>query len=274
MSARIKNKFQELKTENETAFIAYICAGDPTAEISTKILDEVASYADIIELGVPFADPAGDGPVIEDASKRAIKNGMTLAKTLKMAKDFRVKNDSTPIILMGYYNSFLKYGLDRFFNEAQEVGIDGLIIVDLPLEERREISTQLENSDISLINLISPLSSQERIAQIVDEQYSSGFLYLVSMLGVTGTKDACAQDSVSALSKVKAASNIPVVIGFGIKNGQIAKDFKNIDPDGIVVGSAIVKEVSAAVDDDLSEKELIENVASKTKEFYDAIKNS
>lgn len=274
MSVRIKDKFQELKAKNETAFVAYICAGDPDLETSTKILNEVANYADIIELGVPFSDPAGDGPVIEEASKRAIGKGMTLHKTIKMVESFRKTNISTPIILMGYYNSFLKYGLDQFFYEAQKIGIDGLIIVDLPLEERREVSSQLKNSDISLINLISPLSSEQRIAQIVDQQYSSGFLYLVSMLGITGTKDACAKDSIESLSKIKAASNIPVVIGFGIKDGKIAKDFKAINPDGIVVGSPIVKEVSAGVKNNLTSEKIIENVVNKTKEFYDAIKNN
>ena len=195
MSIRIENKFKELKAKGETAFVSYICAGDPDYETSSKILHEIANHSDIIELGIPFSDPAGDGPVIEEASKRAIANGMTLQKTLQMATEFGTTNDSTPLILMGYYNSFLKYGLGKFFTDAKSSGVDGLIIVDLPLEERHEIYGELKNSSLSLINLISPLSSEERIKEIVDEEYSSGFLYLVSMLGITGTKDANPKDN-------------------------------------------------------------------------------
>lgn len=268
---RIDSKFTQLESKGEVAFVAYICAGDPNYELSAKILDETAKYADIIELGIPFLDPAGDGPTIEDASKRAIANGMTLQKTLDMAKNFRTRNDSTPLILMGYYNSFLKYGLDRFFENAGEAGIDGLIIVDLPLEERHEIASELQNSQISLINLISPLSDEQRIHEIVDAQYSSGFLYLVSMLGITGTKDADPKDNIRSLNLVKNNSDLPVVIGFGIKTPEIARKFKEISPDGIVVGSAIVKEIADNYQN-LNDQDLIQKISAKLQEFKDAIK--
>ncbi len=271
MSKRIEEKFSELKKQNKTAFVAYICGGDPDYDTSAKILDEIANHADIIELGVPFSDPAGDGPTIETASKRAIKNGMTLQKTLDMAANFRTNNDSTPLILMGYYNSFLKYGLDNFFDSAKKSGIDGLIVVDLPLEERDEIINELQSSQISLINLISPLTDEDRIDQIVDKKYASGFLYLVSMLGITGTKNASAKDNQEILSKIKKHSDVPVVIGFGIKNPDIAKEFKAINPDGIVVGSAIVKEIADNYQN-LNQEELVKKVSQITKEFNDAIK--
>ncbi len=272
MSIRIENKFKELKAKGETAFVSYICAGDPDHETSSKILHEIANHSDIIELGIPFSDPAGDGPVIEEASKRAIANGMTLQKTLQMATEFRTTNDSTPLILMGYYNSFLKYGLGKFFTDAKSSGIDGLIIVDLPLEERHEIHDELKNSSLSLINLISPLSSEERIREIVDEEYSSGFLYLVSMLGITGTKDADPKDNANILNKIRACSNLPVVIGFGIKTPKIAKDFKEINPDGIVVGSTIVKGIADNFNNKKSQEELIKNAVNKAREFNEAIK--
>ncbi len=272
MENRIKFKFQELQAKSQTAFVAYICAGDPDYETSVKALEVTAKYADIIELGVPFMDPAGDGPVIESASKRAIAAGMTLQKTLKMVADFRQNNDDTPIILMGYYNSFLKYGLDEFFSDASKAGVDGLIIVDLPLEERVEIAPQLHSHQVSLINLISPLSDEQRIAQIADQEYSSGFLYLISMLGITGTKDADAEFNAANLAKVRANSDLPVAIGFGVKTPAIARQFKEINPDAIVIGSTIVKEVSDAISDNISQHQLLANIEEKVKEFHQAIK--
>ncbi len=272
MSSRIKDKFTALKNQNETGFVAYICAGDPDYETSVKTLEITAKYADIIELGVPFMDPAGDGPVIENASKRAIKNGMTLHKTLEMVSDFRKTNNDTPIILMGYYNSFLKFGLDKFFTKATESGVDGLIIVDLPLEERAEIAPQLKSHQISLINLISPLSDEDRITQIADQEYSSGFLYLISMLGITGTKDADADFNATNLAKVRANTNLPVAIGFGVKTPEIAREFKKISPDAIVIGSTIVKEVSDAIEKNTSQQQLLESIENKIKEFHQAIK--
>ncbi|HLD76974.1 MAG TPA: tryptophan synthase subunit alpha [Rickettsiales bacterium] len=263
---RINKKFQELKTENRKAFIAYICAGDPDFTTSLAILQNLpAAGVDIIELGIAFLDPAGDGPIIESASKRAIKGGISLKKTLQMVEIFRKKDEKTPIILMGYYNNFLKYGIDKFFFDAQKSGADGILIVDLPMEERDEIHAQITKTNIDLISLIAPLTSEERIKKIADEKYSSGFLYMISMLGITGTKQAVAKDNKENIAKIRKNSKLPIAIGFGIQTPQQAQEFVKIDVDAIVVGSAIVKEIADMKD--------VKKIMKKVEEFSNAIKN-
>lgn len=270
---RIEKKFSELKSLNQTAFVAYICAGDPNLEISSEILNNLPKAGvDIIELGVPFLDPAGDGPIIESASKRAVEGGMSLSKTLKIVRDFRRENNNTPILLMGYYNSFLKYGLDKFFLDAEESGIDGVLIVDLPLEERQEIYNEIKKTNIDLINLIAPLSDIERIKKIADEKYSSGFLYLVSMLGITGTKQASIENNVANLEKIRKNSKLPIVIGFGIQTPNQAAEFSRIGADGVVIGSAIVREISENFLAKKNKTEIVENALKKIQEFSFAIK--
>ncbi len=271
---RIERKFSDLKQAGQTAFVAYICAGDPNLETSFEILKALPKAGvDIIELGVPFLDPAGDGPIIESASKRAVEGGMNLSKTLKMVADFRKIEDSTPILLMGYYNNFLRYGLNKFFTDAQNSGVDGVLIVDLPLEERDEIYSEISKTNIDLINLVAPLTDEARIKKIADEKYSSGFLYLVSMLGITGTKQANIEDNKINLQKIRENSKLPVVIGFGIQTPDQAKEFSKIDADGVVVGSTIVKEIANNFLAKNSQQEIVKNVIKKIEEFSKAIKN-
>lgn len=263
---RIAQKFQQLKSQNKKAFIAYICAGDPDYETSLEILNKLPENgADLIELGVPFLDPSGDGPVIESASKRSIENGMNLVKTLKMVEEFRQNNQNTPIILMGYFNNFLKYGIEKFCQDACKKGIDAILIVDLPLEEKHEIANHAHKNNLDLINLISPITNESRIKEITQE--SSGFIYLVSMLGITGTKQAKPQDNQQIIKKIRQATNLPIAIGFGIKNAETAQEFKKIDIDGFVVGSTIVKEVQKSLQNNENKVKLIENVLNKVKEF-------
>lgn len=270
---RLEKKFQELKAQNKCAFVTYICAGDPNLSISQAILQKLPEAgADIIELGVPFLDPSGDGPTIEEASKRAVVAGMTLTKTLEMVRDFRKTNTQTPIILMGYYNPFLKYGLDKFFIDADKSGVDGVLIVDLPLEERDEIAKEISATNVDLINLIAPLSDEERIKKIADKNYSGGFLYLVSMLGITGTKLAQIDENKINLEKIRKNSSLPVVIGFGIQEPKQAGEFSKIGADGVVVGSAIVKEINKNFAEKKSHKEIVENTLKKVREFADALK--
>ncbi len=270
MSERIKNKFQELKTQKKAAFVAYICAGDPDYKTCLEILKAMPENgADLIELGIPFLDPAGDGPTIEAASKRSIKNGITLKKVLQMCQEFRKTNSDTPIILMGYYNSFLKYCLEKIFADAEKSGADGVLIVDLPLEERDEIAKEILKTKINFINLIAPLTDETRIKKIVDSKMSGGFLYLISMLGITGTKLADPKENIENIKKIKNNSDLPIAIGFGIQAENQAKEFSKIGIDAVVIGSVIVKEI----ENNLGKKDLVKKVLEKIKSFSEALKN-
>jgi len=269
---RIEKKFKELKTKKQAAFIAYICAGDPNYETCFEILKNLPKTGvDIIEIGVPFLDPAGDGPTIEKASKRAISNGFDLKKTFSMVKEFRKINSSTPIVLMGYYNPFLKYGLHKVFLDAQNCGADAVLIVDLPFEERSEIKNYIEATNLDFIDLIAPLTNEERIKKITKQ--SSGFLYLVSMLGITGTKQAKLSDNIINLKKLQKNSSLPIAIGFGIQEPKQAKEFAKIGFNGVVVGSAIVKEIEQNYLKQKSLSEITKNVLKKVAEFAKEIKS-
>lgn len=268
---RIEQTFANLKKENKTAFISYICGGDPDYEISLKILEEMPKNGvDLIEIGIPFLDPAGDGPTIEDASKRAIKNGMNLHKILDLVKDFRKSNNTTPLILMTYFNPLLKYGLNKIFNDIKKSGADAVLIVDLPLEEENEVISQVKKSGIDFIRLITPTTNLERSKKIAKN--ASGFLYLVSMLGITGTKTANLEENEKNLKILRKASKLPIAIGFGIKTPEIAKEFSKINVDGIVVGSTFVKEIENSLLNKNSKLEITKNTLAKVKEFSDAIK--
>lgn len=267
---RIEQKFLELKAKNKCAFVAYICAGDPNFETSLSVLKGLpAAGADIIELGVPFLDPSGDGPIIENAGKRAIQSGMSLKKTLEMAAEFRKIDQKTPLILMSYYNPIFKYGLDKIFVDAEKSGIDGMLIVDLPLEEEQEILAELSRSKLDLIRLIAPTTNQARAKKIT--QNASGFLYLISMLGITGTVSADISENKKNLQNLRQASDLPIVIGFGIKTPKQAGEFSKIGADGVVIGSTIVKEIDSGVLDGKSKEEIVTKAIAKVKEFAEEI---
>ncbi len=257
---RIKQTFKNLKAKNKSAFISFITAGDPDYQTSLKIIKKLPENGvDIIELGIPFLDPAGDGPTIEAASKRAIANGMNLHKVLKMVGEFRAFNQTTPIVLMGYYNPILHYGLEQFCIDAKKAGVDGLLVVDLPPEEDSELRNFAEKNQLDFIKLVALTSDENRIKTIAKN--ASGFLYLVSILGITGTKSANLEDLKNHLDKIKNISNLPVAVGFGIKSKEQIKDIKNIGADAVVVGSALVKVIEGSLEkeniDDLVIKKLI-----------------
>lgn len=268
---RIEKKFQELEKQGKCGFVSYICAGDPDYETSLEILKGLPKAGcDIIELGVPFLDPAGDGPIIESASKRAIKNGASLKKTLLMVQEFRKTDSSTPLLLMGYYNPFLKYGLDKFFVDAEKSGVDGVLIVDLPFEEKEEIAKYISATNLDFINLIAPLTDEKRIKKL--SASASGFLYLISMLGITGTKQAKIEDNKIILQKIRKGSSLPVVIGFGISEPKQAAEFAKIGANGVVVGSAIVKEIDKNYSAKKNQAEFVKNTLQKVKDFAQAIR--
>jgi tryptophan synthase alpha chain len=267
--SRISQKFSELN--GKSAFVAYICAGDPSHETSLNILKNLPKNGvDIIELGVPFLDPAGDGPIIENASKRAIQNGASLRKTLEMVEEFRNTNSKTPIVLMTYYNPIFKFGCDDFFAQASEIGVDGVLIVDLPVEENNATKIAAEKFNIDFIQLISPTTDAQRIHKI--SASASGFLYLVSMLGITGTKSANLEDNKINLQKIRQNSKLPVVIGFGIKEPKQAGEFSQIGVDGVVVGSAFVKDIDENFSANKSDVEICNSVLKRVAEFAKEIK--
>ena len=266
MNNRIKNTFLDLKKQNKTAFISFVTGGDPDLETSLEILKELPKNgSDIIEVGIPFLDPAGDGPIIELASKRAVKNGATLKKVLKMVADFRKDNQKTPIILMGYYNSVLNYGLEQFTIDAKENGVDGLLMVDLPIEEDNELHKHCQKNSLDFIKLITPTSDPERMKKIIAK--ASGFLYFVSISGITGTKSSNPQEIKKYIQQIKELSEIPVAVGFGIKTREQAQQMSEIGADGIVVGSKLIETIEGGLKENLTKKQIKNNLLAVNRDL-------
>ena len=243
---RIDARFAALKAEGRAAFVAYVMAGDPDAATSDEILRGLpAAGADLIELGFPFSDPMAEGPPIQRAAQRSLKGGMTLRGTLATVRRFRDGDTTTPLILMGYLNPILTYGFDAFAHDAAEAGVDGLIVVDCPPEEADPLADALEAARVSLIRLATPTSDDKRLPVVV--RRTSGFVYYVAVAGVTGVKEAEASEVAPAVARVRAASGLPVCVGFGIKTPERAAAVALV-ADGVVVGSALVDEIAKALD--------------------------
>ncbi len=240
--SRIAARFADLKKQNRAGFVAFISAGDPDYNTSLEILMGLpAAGADIIELGMPFTDPMAEGPAIQASSLRALKAGQTMAKTLAMVRSFREGDQATPIVLMGYYNPIHSYGVDKFSSDAKAVGVDGLIIVDLPPEEDHELRVPAKSAGLDLIRLATPTTDARRLPAVLDG--ATGFLYYVSIMGVTGSKNIDAKDVASALARIRQATSLPVAVGFGIKTEADAAAVAKT-ADAAVVGSALVAEIS------------------------------
>ena len=243
---RIDAKFRDLKSQKRAGFVTFITAGDPELETSIKILKGLPDAgADIIELGMPFSDPMADGPAIQAASVRALANGQTMTKTLGMVADFRVGDDTTPIVLMGYYNPIYIYGVEKFLSDAKKAGVDGLIIVDLPPEEEAELCLPAINAGINFIYLTAPTTTDERLPVVLKN--ASGFVYYVSITGITGTGKASAGDVEKSLGRIRSQTDLPIAVGFGISTPDDVGDLASI-ADGVVVGSALVKKIEAGLD--------------------------
>ena len=237
--SRIDAKFAELKAQGKKAFVAYIMAGDPNYATAAEVLMGLpAAGVDVIELGLPFTDPMADGPTIQLAGQRALESGMTLEKTLQMAREFRQSDDTTPIVLMGYYNPIYSRGVDRFLADAKDAGIDGLIIVDLPPEEDEELCLPANAAGLNFIRLATPTTDDKRLPKVL--QNTSGFVYYVSITGITGAAAAVATDVGPEVARIKSATELPVIVGFGIKTPEASEGIARI-ADGAVVGSAIVE---------------------------------
>jgi len=241
MSSVIETCFQKLKENNKPALITYIMAYDPDYQTSLQIMKGLPEAgADIIELGMPFSDPMADGPVIQAAAERALESGATVKNVIAMVAEFRKENKKTPIILMGYYNPVYHYGLNDFIKDTKKAGVDGVIIVDLPPEEEEEFTSIAEPVGLPLIKLVAPTTSMSR-AEIILRK-ASGFIYYISITGITGTKEVNITNLKKSVGRLKEVTKLPVAVGFGIKTPEQVREVGEI-ADGVVVGSAIVKKI-------------------------------
>ena len=238
MKTRIDTRFEQLKIEGRPGLVTFIMAGDPNIQTSQEVLNGLpAAGADLIEIGMPFSDPMADGPSIQLAGQRALKAGQTLAKTLAMVAEFRKSDNETPIILMGYYNPIYIYGNEQFLIDANTAGVDGLIIVDLPPEADHELCIPAQDHNINFIRLATPTTDAERLPKVLEN--TSGFLYYVSITGITGAAAPDPDRVGRAVAAIKEKTDIPVAVGFGVRTAQQAADIGK-GADGVVVGSALV----------------------------------
>ncbi len=243
MTSRLGARFAELKAAGRKAFVPFISAGDPDLETSFAILEKLpGAGADVIELGMPFSDPMADGPAVQASSLRALKSGATMNRTLELVKKFRKTDNKTPLVLMGYFNPIHAYGTARFVRDAVAAGADGLIVVDLPPEEDDVLRLPARAQGLDVIRLATPTSDAARLGKILDG--ASGFLYYVSIAGVTGTKSFDASQVRSAVARIRKATSLPIAVGFGVKTPDHAREIAEI-ADAVVVGSAIVSHIGA-----------------------------
>ncbi|MFC6490896.1 tryptophan synthase subunit alpha [Nitratireductor sp. GCM10026969] len=241
-ATRIDTLFARLKAENRPALVTYFMGGDPDYETSLSVMKALPEAgSDIIELGMPFSDPMADGPAIQAAGLRALKGGQTLAKTLEMARSFRKENDDTPIVMMGYYNPIYIYGVERFLTDARQAGIDGLIVVDLPPEMDEELCLPALDAGINFIRLATPTTDDRRLPKVLEN--TSGFVYYVSMTGITGSALSDTSKVSAAVNRIKGHTDLPVCVGFGVKTANQARAI-GAAADGVVVGTAIVNAVA------------------------------
>jgi tryptophan synthase alpha chain len=245
---RIDKRFAELKRQGRAGLIAFITAGDPDAATSLKVLKALPQAgADIIELGMPFSDPMADGPAIQAASQRALKAGQTMVKTLAMVKAFREQENATPIVLMGYYNPIYVYGVDRFLADAAAAGVDGLIVVDMPPEEDAELRPQAGQAGLNFIRLATPTTDAKRLPAVLAN--TSGFLYYVSIAGITGTAAPDLGEVAAHVRRIKAKTDLPIAVGFGVKTKEQVSAIAKL-AEGVVVGSALVSAIAQSLDAD------------------------
>jgi len=243
---RIEKRFAALKAEGRAGLVAYIVAGDPDLDTSTRLFEGVAAAgADLIEIGMPFSDPMADGPSIQAGGLRALKAGMTLKKTLALVRHLRARDPDTPYVLMGYYNPIYRYGPETFAKDAAAAGVDGLIIVDLPPEEEQELADPAERAGLDLVRLATPTSDEHRLPTIVKR--ASGFVYYVAIAGITGTRSAEAGAVREAVARLRKFTGLPIAVGFGIKNPEQAAEVARV-ADAAAVGTALVDRLAQNLD--------------------------
>jgi tryptophan synthase alpha chain len=248
MTTRIDKRFAALKSQGRAALVTFIMAGDPDCDASLALMRALpAAGADVIELGMPFTDPMADGPSVQAAGLRALSSGQDMNKTLAMVRAFRSGDDATPVVLMGYYNPIYVYGVDRFLTDAKAAGIDGLIIVDLPPEEDEELCLPALKAGLNFIRLATPTTDDKRLKAVLNN--TSGFVYYVSITGITGSATPDPAKVAEAVSRIKRQTALPVAVGFGVKTAEHARAIAP-GADGVVVGSALVDALKASLDKD------------------------
>jgi len=248
MTSRIDARFAALKKEGRPGLVTFVMAGDPDEKTALEVIKRLPQAgADLIEVGMPFSDPMADGPSIQLAGQRALKGGMTLLKTLNMIRAFRKDDQDTPIVLMGYYNPIYIYGNEKFIADAKSAGVDGLIIVDVPPEADDELCLPAMEAGINFIRLATPTTDAERLPRVLEN--TSGFLYYVSITGITGAAAPDPGKVAASVNRIKASTNLPVAVGFGVKTAQQAADIGQ-GADGVVVGSALVNAIADSLDAD------------------------
>lgn len=268
-TSRIDARFAALKAEGRAAFVAYVMAGDPEPDTALKILKGLpAAGADVIELGFPFSDPMAEGPPIQRAAQRALGAGMTLKGTLELIRAFRTGDQATPIILMGYANPLVNWGFDAFARDAADAGADGIIVVDLPPEEADPLADALDAAGMSLIRLATPTTDDKRLPVVL--RRTSGFVYYVSVAGVTGVKEANAAAVAPNVARIRKAAGLPVCVGFGIKTPERAAEIARI-ADGAVVGSALVEAVAEGL---AANEDVTARVLSKVESLAKAVRSA
>jgi len=267
---RIDARFATLKAEERKGFISFITAGDPDLETSAKILAGLPKAGvSLIEIGMPFSDPMADGPVIQDANLRAFKAGITLVKTLDLVRGFRKQDSETPIVLMGYYNPIYFYGVEKFLAAAKLAGVDGLIVADLPPEEDAELCVPSQKYGLHFVRLLTPTTDAKRLPVVLKN--ASGFLYYVSVAGITGVKQANTDAVQKAVAAIRPHTNLPIAVGFGISTPAQAAEIAR-HADAVVVGSAIIKTIADNLDvDGKAKAELVDTVLDFVKNLAAAV---
>jgi tryptophan synthase alpha chain len=273
MTGRIERRFSELTAAGRAGLITFLCAGDPDRSTSAAMLAGLpAAGADLIEIGMPFSDPMADGPAIQAGSLRALKAGMTLKGTLALVRDFRAKEDATPIILMGYYNPIYSYGAERFLDDAKAAGVDGLIIVDLPPEEDDELCLPALARNLCFIRLATPTTDDRRLPKVLAN--TSGFIYYVSITGITGSSAPVAVQVQGAVARLRRHAGLPVAVGFGIRTPEQAGEIAAA-ADAVVVGSALVDRIARGLDaQGRAEPDLIEAVLGQVRALAAGVRSA
>ena len=246
MTDRIARRFASLRQEGRAGLVTYLTAGDPDPDSSNNLLAGLpAAGADLIEIGMPFSDPMADGPVIQQAGQRALKQGMTLRRTLTLVRELRRRDDATPIVLMGYYNPIYRYGAEAFPRDAVDAGVDGVIVVDLPPEEYAELTGPACKVGLDIIRLATPTSDEKRLPRIVED--ASGFIYYVAIAGITGTRSADSSEVAAAVARLRRFTGLPIAVGFGIRTPEQAAAVARA-ADAAVVGTALVQRLALNLD--------------------------
>jgi tryptophan synthase alpha chain len=273
MTTRIDHRFTELKAAGRAALVTFLTAGDPDPETSLAILRALPEAgADVVELGMPFTDPMADGPAIQMSSQRALKAGQTMKKTLDMVRAFRKTENSTPIVLMGYYNPIYIYGVERFLTDAKSAGVDGLIVVDLPPEEDEELCLPALAAGLNFIRLATPTTDDKRLPAVLAN--TSGFVYYVSITGITGAATPDPGKVTGAVARIKRHTGLPVAVGFGVRTAEQAAAIAS-GADGVVVGSALVSALKASLDrDDKATAKTVEAVTGLVAELARGVRGA